>query len=499
MTQKAQYFETVIIGTGFSGLLAAIKLKKQNFNDFILLEREAEMGGTWQANSYPGAEVDIPTSLYSVSFIPYTFRKTYASQSELLDYTNHIINTFDLRKKTKTGQSVTELRFDEDECLWQVETATGEHYTCRFVVDTSGVFANPKTPYIQGAETFKGAKFHTARWNHDLSLKDKRVGIIGSGCSAAQVVPAIAGDVDKLTVFMRTPEWILPRSERVYSSIERFLLNLPGIRRLNRFRVFAVHEIRFIGFRRFPFTAKLSQFMKFFYVLSVKKSLKKYIKSKTLREYMLPTYELGSRRVIPTNRYLPALARDNVDVDISGIDTITPTGIRTKDGKNIPLDVLVYATGFYAYSNMKKALSFQVYGRNGRNLNKEWESEITSYKSITVSGFPNYFKVNGPNAGTGHSSQLSYMEAMTSYIVKAITAAKQDVSIKAIDVRPDIQSAYVAKTKKALKSTVWQTGGSKSFYRKNMTGEVAGLSPESVVQFIFSRKWFRLRDYQILK
>jgi len=214
---------------------------------------------------------------------------------------------------------------------------------------------------------------------------------------------------------------------------------------------------------------------------------------------MMPDYELGCRRVIPTNSYLPALARKNVDVDISGIEKITPTGIRTKDGKDIPLDIIVYATGFFAYSNMKKALSFQVYGIGGRNLNSEWETEAVSYKGITVSGYPDYFKVNGPNTGTGHSSQLSYMETMVNYTVKAICAIKRDGSIKAIDVRSDVQSEYVAKMKKNLKLTVWQTGQCSAFYRKNMTGEVTSLSPESVVTFIFSRKWFRLRDYHLLR
>jgi cation diffusion facilitator CzcD-associated flavoprotein CzcO len=214
---------------------------------------------------------------------------------------------------------------------------------------------------------------------------------------------------------------------------------------------------------------------------------------------MMPDYELGCRRVIPTNAYLPALGRNNVDVDISGIEKITPTGIRTIDGKDIPLDIIVYATGFHVYTNMKKALTFQVYGRDGRNLNTEWETEIVSYKGITVSGYPNYFKVNGPNTGTGHSSQISYMQTMVSYTVKAIRAVKRNKGIKAIDVKSNVQREYVAKVKEKLKLTVWQTGGCTAFYRKNMTGEVTSLSPESVVHFIFSRQWIRLSDYHLLQ
>lgn len=499
MNSGPRHFETVIIGTGFSGLLAAIRLKQHKLDDFVLLERSSELGGTWRDNAYPGAEVDIPTGLYSISFIPYPFRKRYAPQSELLDYTNHIIDRFHLREHANVNQVVTRLTYDESRSVWDVEVASGERYVARFVIDTSGVLANPKTPYIEGAETFQGAAFHTAQWDHDVPYEGKRLGIIGSGCSAAQVVPAIADRVARLTVFMGRAQWIIPRSDRSYGLTERFITNLPGIRHIKRFLIFGWHEVRFIAFRRYPLTSTISGFIKGLYARRLKKNLEKYIHDDRLRQHMTPDYELGCRRVIPTNAYLPALARSNVDVDISGIDKITPTGIRTKDGKDIPLDVIVYATGFHAYTDMQKALTFQVYGRAGRNLNSEWETEIASYKGITVSGYPNYFKVNGPNTGTGHSSQISYMQTMVSYTVKAIRAVKRSQGVKAIDVRSDVQRDYVARVKEQLKSTVWQTGGCTAFYRRDMTGEVTSLSPESLVHFIFSRQWFRLRDYHLLQ
>ncbi len=497
MQKKYQYVETIIIGTGFSGLLAAIRLQKKHFDDFILLERDADIGGTWQANSYPGAEVDIPTSLYSISFIPYPFKKRYASQSELLAYTNHIIDKFHIREHTHTEQSVTQIKYHEDSGLWHIDTASGAHYKSRFVIDTSGVLANPNIPHIQGEDTFQGAKFHTAQWDHSVDYQGKRVAVIGSGCSGAQVVPAIADKVDRLTLFMGKAQWFFPRLDRNFGSAERFVRNLPGIRHLIRLTVFSYHELRFLAFRRYPFTSKLVKFVKGIYRHILQKNLDTYIKDESLRKHMMPDYELGGRRVIPTNTFIPSLARDNVDVDIRGIERITPTGIITKDGKDISLDIIVYATGFYAYSDMKKALSFQVYGLSGRHLNKEWETEITSYKGITVSGYPNYFKVNGPNTGTGHSSQLCYMEAMTLYTIKAITTIKRDQNIKGIHPKQDVQNAYVAKVQKDLEKTVWQNANCTAFYRKNMTGVVTSLSPESVLTFIFSRKWFRLRDYHV--
>jgi cation diffusion facilitator CzcD-associated flavoprotein CzcO len=493
------HVETVIIGTGFSGLLAAIRLQKKHCNDFVLLERSAELGGTWQANSYPGAEVDIPTSLYCISFIPYPFRKSFAPQPELLAYTQHIIDKFGLRKHARTHHKVTRLAFDERTMLWRVETAAGATYSARFVIDASGVLANPYTPAIEGAASFSGAQFHSGHWDHAVAYEGKRIGVIGSGCSAAQIVPALADKVSRLTLFMGKAQWILPRADRQYSALERYLRTLPGIRQLIRFFVFVFYDIRFIAFRRYPGFAGISRLMKAHYRRSLQKHLDTYIEDPELRRHMLPDYELGCRRVIPTNNYLPALARANVDVDISGIDCITPQGIRTKDGKDIPLDIIVYATGYYAYSNMKQALSFQVDGLDGRNLNREWEREAVSYKGITVSGYPNYFKVNGPNTGTGHSSQLSYMEAATDYIVQAICAVKRNKSIKAIDARSELQQAYVAGMRKKMQKTVWQNATCTAFYRKNMTDEVTSLSPEPATGFILARKWFRLGDYRLLK
>ena len=489
----------MIIGSGFSGLLAAIRLQKKHLDNFVLLERSAELGGTWQVNSYPGAEVDIPTSLYSISFVPYPFKKTFSPQSELLAYVNHIIDKFGLRKYARTNQTVTELRYDERACVWQVETQSGDRYSARFVIDTSGVLANPHIPAIKGAASFAGPIFHAGHWDHSVAYEGKRVGVIGSGCSAAQIVPAIANKVSKLTLFMGKAQWILPRSDRVYNPVERYIRTLPGIRHLIRLLVFAFYDIRFIAFRRYPGTAAISRLMKNHYRRRLEQHLAQYIRDDQLRRHMVPDYELGCRRVIPTNTYLPALARENVAVDISGIQCITPQGIETKDGKQIPLDIIVYATGYYAYSDMKRALTFQVYGMGGRNLNSEWEKAIASYKGITVSGYPNYFKVNGPNTGTGHSSQMSYMEVATDYVVQAISAVKRDQSIRAIDARRDLQDAYVATVRAKLQKTVWQNAACTAFYRRNMTEEVTSLSPEPVTGFILSRKWFRLSEYRLIK
>ena len=497
--EDAQYFETVIIGSGFSGLLAAVRLQKRGCNDFVMLERNAELGGTWQVNSYPGAEVDVPTSLYSVSFIAYPFRKTFAPQSELLAYTNHIIDTFGLRTQARTNQTVTRLTYDEIACSWHVETESGERYRARFVVDTSGVLANPHIPNIKGAETFQGAVFHAGHWDHTVAYEGKRVGVIGSGCSAAQIVPAIAEKVSKLTLFMGKAQWILPRSDRQYGAIERIVRTLPGIRQINRFLVFSFYDLRFIAFRRYPGTSAISRLLKLYYKRALRKNLEKHVKDDKLRKHMMPDYELGCRRVIPTNSYLPALSRENVDVDIVGIESITPLGIKKKEGCEVSLDVIVYATGYFAYSDMKRALTFQVFGVGGRNLNSEWEKDAVSYKGIAVSGYPNYFKVNGPNTGTGHSSQMSYMQVATDYIVQAIVAVKRDESIRAIDARLDLQKAYVAKMREKMEKTIWQNATCTAFYRKNMSEEVTSLSPEPVTGFIFSRKWFRLSDYNLLK
>lgn len=490
--------ETLIIGSGFSGLLAAIRLQAKGCDDFLLLERSPELGGTWQVNSYPGAEVDIPTSLYCISFIPYPFSKTFATQGELLAYTNHIIDRYSLRRKARVNQAVTRLAFDEGECVWHVETGVGQKYIAHFVIDTSGVLANPHTPHIAGAGTFRGAMFHAGRWDHAVSYDGKRVAVIGSGCSGAQIVPAIAARVSRLTLFMGKAQWILPRSDRRYGALERVLRTLPVIRHVIRGVVFAFYDSRFVAFRHYPGTSGLSRLIKGHYRRRLQQQLDRHIRDERLRQHMLPDYELGCRRVIPTNDYLPALGRANVDVDISGIERITPAGIRTRDGRDIPLDVIVFATGYFAYSDMQKALTFDVHGLGGRHLNREWEQEAVAYKGLTVSGYPNYFKVNGPNTGSGHSSQLSYMEVATDYIVQAICAVKRDPAIRAIHPRAELQASYVARLRRKLKKTVWQNAGCTAFYRKNMTGDVTSLSPEPVTGFILSRKRFRLGDFTLV-
>ncbi|TLS74471.1 NAD(P)/FAD-dependent oxidoreductase [Mariprofundus erugo] len=497
--QSPEYVETLIIGTGFSGLLAAVRLQKKKFNDFLLLERSPELGGTWQINSYPGAEVDVPTGLYSISFIPFPFRKTFSPQSELLEYTNHIIEKYGLRKHARTNQTVSSVSYDESNCLWHIETESGDRYTARFVIDASGVLANPHIPHIPGAASFNGPIFHAGHWDHTVDYAGKRVGVIGSGCSGAQIVPAMADKVSRLTLFMGRAQWILPRTDRQFSAIERYLRTLPGIRHLIRLAIFTFYDLRFVAFRRYPLISAITAPIKRGYLKKLKKQLERYIDDDRLRAHMTPDYAFGSRRLILSNQYVPALGRDNVDVEIGGIECITPTGIRTKDGKDIALDIIVYATGYYAYSDMKRALTFQVYGLGGRNLNSEWEQEIVSYKGMTVSGYPNYFKVNGPNTGSGHSSQISYMEAATGYIVQAIAAVKRDPGIRAIDARADLQAAYVANMRAKMQKTVWQNATCSAFYRRNMTEEVTSLSPEPVTEFIFSRKWFRLSDYHLLK
>jgi cation diffusion facilitator CzcD-associated flavoprotein CzcO len=302
-----------------------------------------------------------------------------------------------------------------------------------------------------------------------------------------------------LTLFMGKAQWILPRSDRQHGPVERYVRTLPGIRHAIRLLVFTFYDIRFVAFRRFPGLSGVSRLVKGHYRRRLQKQLDTHVADDNVRRHMMPDYELGCRRLIPTNTYLPALARENVDVDISGIDRITPTGIRTRDGKDVALDVIVYATGYYAYSNLKKAITFQVHGLGGRSLNREWEEKVASYKGITVSGYPNYFKVNGPNTGTGHSSQLSYMEAATGYIVQAIRAVKRDASIKAIDAKPDLQEAYMANMRRKMRDTVWQNAACTAFYRRNMTEEVTSLSPEPASGFILSRTWFHLREYRLLR
>lgn len=454
----ARRVRVLIIGTGFSGLCAAIKLKESGETDFLMLERATAIGGTWRDNTYPGCACDVPAHLYSYSFeLNPAWSHTFAPGPEIWAYLERCTDKYDLRRHVVFKQTVQAFRFDAQSSTWHVQTQEGSQYEAQFVIVGIGGLSNARRPDIDGAASFAGPQFHTAGWDHSVSLAGKRVAVIGTGASAIQVVPAIAPQVQRLLLFQRTPPWVLPRMERRYSDTRRWLFShYPATMRLLRRTFYRMQEgvtPWLTQFRDHPggqrFLARMARY-----------NIDRSIKDPALRERVMPRYSPGCKRLLLSNDYYPALARDNVTLVTDAISRIVPGGVVTQTGEEHAADVLIYATGF-AVSEYLQGL--HVTGPGGRDLSVEWHSKPEAYLGTLTSGFPNLFFLTGPNTGLGTNSVVVMIEAQVGLIVDCLRllAAR---GAKSIDVRADVQRRYNDDLQDRLSRTVWNSGGCRSWY-----------------------------------
>lgn len=463
-----QHYDIVIIGSGFGGQCAAINLLKRGITNFRILERRDFMGGTWCQNSYPGAAVDVQSPLYSLSFEPYKWTQMFVEQAELEEYTNFVIDKYQLRERTEMNCNVEHVHWNAATQHWQIDTTAKGSFEARIVINASGPLSTPVIPNFPGRDSFQGVTFHTNHWNHDIDLKGKRVAIIGSGASAAQAIPAIAPEVGHLHVFQRTPHWVLPRPDRKFSGWQRSLLGVKPLYKLLRTLIYWELETRVIGFKY------SKQALNLFAQKVALRHIKKQIKDPALRAAVTPDYTIGCKRIILSNTLYPALCRDNVSLHTknSGIAEITPTGIRTQDGQDIPLDVIVYSTGYDATDG---AISFPVTGSHGRTVQDQWAEFPRAYLGTAMPGFPNLFVVTGPNTGIGHTSALFVIEAQMSYIMKSIEVLDKSGK-KVIEVKPEAEANYTRMIHDEMKQTVWKSGGCNSWYQSK-SGHVIAMFP----------------------
>lgn len=483
-----QQHTAIIIGSGFGGQAAAINLRRIGIEDFLILERRAWMGGTWSQNSYPGAAVDVQSPLYSLSFEPYKWSQMFAEQHELVEYTNHVLAKHGLREKTRLNANVTQVQWDEAAQLWQVQLESGETLRAKFVVNASGPLSTPVIPNFKGRDTFQGTSFHTNNWQHDYRLQGKRVAIIGSGASAAQVIPAIAPEVKQLHVFQRTPHWVLPRPDHVFSKFERALLGNKLIYKALRTAIYWALESRVIGF-------KYSKTM--LNVVAQKAALKhieRQIADPVIRKAVTPDFTIGCKRIILSSTLYPALCRPNVQLHPKddGIAEINARGILTAKGQQIDLDLIVYSTGYDATDGV---ISYPVIGKGGKSVQDVWAEFPRAYLGTTLPGFPNFFVVTGPNTGIGHTSAIFVIEAQMEYIRRAIAAVQQQ-GAKAIEVKPQAEAAYTDMIHREMKQTVWQSGGCTSWY-KSKSGHVIAMFPGFSFTFRQLAKAFKPGDHTI--
>ena len=477
----------VIIGTGFGGQCAAINLIKQGVTDFVMLERRDFMGGTWCQNTYPGAAVDVQSPLYSISSEPYQWGQMFAEQDELKEYTNHVIDKHQLREKAVLNTNVEEIRWNDSDKIWEVETNNG-NFNGHFLINASGPLSTPVIPNFNGKDTFTGESFHTNNWNHNYDYKNKRVAVIGSGASAAQVIPAIAKDVKELHVFQRTPHWVLPRPDKKFSAFQRKLLGVNFPYKLLRWMIYWGLETRVVGFKYSKF------FLKLIGQREAEHFIKKSIKDEELRKKVTPDFTLGCKRVLLSSTLYPTYQRDNVSLHVrdEGVEEITETGIRTKDGQEVELDLIVYATGYDATDGV---ISYPVYGKNDLKLQDFWNPFPRAYLGTSIPNFPNLFIVTGPNTGIGHTSAIFIIEAQMHYMMKSIKEVF-DKNAKSIEVKKESEEGYTQMIHSEMEQTVWKSGGCNSWYQSK-SGHVIAMFPGFSFTYLRLAKNFKPKHHII--
>ncbi|WP_068065409.1 flavin-containing monooxygenase [Nocardia xishanensis] len=482
-----QTLDVAVIGGGFAGIGAAIRLKQRGIEDFAILERGAALGGTWRDNTYPGAACDIPSRLYSYSFAPNpNWSQTYSGSAEILGYIEGMAARHRLRPHVRFGCTVTGIVFDEDAGMWDVAIEGAAPVRARTVVLASGPLANANFPAIRGFETYEGHKIHSARWDHDYDFTGKRVAVIGTGASAVQIIPDLVEKAASVKVFQRTPGWVLPRVNRRTGPIAKGLYrHVPVAESLARRAWFYGHESVALGV---VWNTPLTRVVE----LVGRAQLRRQVRDPWLRRQLTPDFRAGCKRLLMTDDYYPALQRDNCKLITWPIARLAPHGVRTAEGVEHQADCIVFATGFDV---SKTGTPIPITGRDGRVLAEEWSRGAYAYKSVAVSGYPNLFFTFGPNSGPGHNSALVYMEAQIDYLVEAIGAVL-DRDLRMLDVRRDRQDRYNAAIQRRLSATTWNSG-CRSWYLTD-DGFNATMYPGFATQYVHQLRDLRLEDYHVV-
>jgi cation diffusion facilitator CzcD-associated flavoprotein CzcO len=404
------HHKLVIVGTGFSGLGMAIRLKQEGEHDFVLLERAGDIGGTWRDNTYPGCRCDVPSHLYSFSFAPNpNWSSTFSPQEEILDYLKDCANRFGVTPHVRFDTELESAAWDDDAGLWRVETSEGP-LTSDFLVAAQGPLSEPSLPEVPGLEDFEGTAFHSAQWDHDHDLTGERVAVIGTGASAIQFVPEVQPTVGKLHVFQRTAPWVVPHPNRPIKAWERSLYRLfPPAQLAMRAGIYWARELFVLLFRHPPVNRLLEQLPL--------RHMRSQIKDPELRRKLTPGYRMGCKRILPTDEWYPALAQPNVEVITGGVSEIRPDSVVAGDGTEREVDTIIFGTGFHVTD---VPIANRIHGRDGRTLAETWDGSMQAYKGTTVAGYPNLFFLVGPNTGLGHTSIVFIIESQVEYVLDAL-------------------------------------------------------------------------------
>jgi cation diffusion facilitator CzcD-associated flavoprotein CzcO len=478
-----------IIGAGFAGLGAAIRLKQAGITDFVLLERGNDVGGTWRDNSYPGCGCDVPSHLYSFSFAPNpNWSRAFSRQPEIEAYLQRCTDDYGLRRHTYLGADVSEARWDGSRKRWLVRSTRGE-VVCQVLIAAQGPLSAPAVPSLAGLETFRGTTFHSAGWNHDYDLRGKRVAVIGTGASSIQFIPQVQSRAAHLTVFQRTAPWVMPRRDRAIHRWEQELYRrVPLAQRVLRAGIYWPRELMVLALRG-------NQKMLTIAEGQAKKHLERAVSDPALRAKLTPNFRLGCKRVLLSNDYYPALAKPNVDVVTDAIVEVVPKGVVTvgADGTRVTheVDAIIFGTGFHVTD---MPLAAQLIGKDGHTLREKWDAEgMSALHGTSVAGFPNLFFLVGPNTGTGHNSIVFMIESQLGYVLDAVKRLDGSTVIEA---KQSVQDDYNADIQKQLQGTVWSTGGCQSWYL-DQRGRNTTLWPTFTFRFRQLVRRFNPGDYDI--
>lgn len=476
--------DVVILGAGMSGLCMAMKLQQQGRHDFVMLEQQPGLGGTWWDNRYPGAQVDVPAPAYAFSFAPNArWSQRFANAPEIQAYQQALAEKHGLFARLRLGARLSEARFDEATGLWHFRTARGDTLVSRFFVCSTGPLSQPRWPDIPGLDDFQGHRLHSARWDHDKKLAGLRVAVIGTGSTAVQLIPPIAREAAQLHVFQRTANWVLPRLERKYRWFDHLLARFPPYAIAVRAAWVQFLELGRRGFEE-------GTFMRWLNLTLAAHQRRKGIADPALRATLTPDYPLGCKRLIYSNDYYPALSQANVALVTAPIERITTNGIVTADGTERGIDALVCATGFDTVHLLQ---SLAIHGRGGRTLADAWQDGPEALHGISVAGFPNMFLMLGPNTATGHTSTLLFIEPAAQHAIACMRAVEQG-GHRAIEVRADVQQAHNADLQRRLGGSVWAQ--CRSWYRMD-GGKVIAIFPGFVREYVRAVRTPDFGDYRM--
>ncbi len=485
MEPQVRDTEIVIVGTGFSGLGMAIRLKQEGVEDFVVLERGDEVGGTWHFNTYPGCGCDVPSHLYSFSFAPNPdWTRTYSRQPEIHDYLVGLADRYALRPHIRFGCTVQTGTWDDEVRRWTVETDRGT-LRARVLIAGMGPLAEPKVPDLPGLDSFTGHTMHSARWDHDYDLRGKRVASIGTGASAIQYVPSIQPEVERLHVFQRTAPWILPHTDRPTSDFERRLYRrFPAFQRVVRGGVWAGRETNVLGFVKNPkLMGGIERLARW--------HIRRQVADPALRVQVTPDYTIGCKRILPSNRWYPALGRPNVELVPGAVKEIRGSAVVGADGVEREVDAIIFGTGFQV-TDMPAGKALR--GRDGKTLDDVWRGSPRAHLGTSIAGFPNLFMLLGPNTGLGHSSMIYMIESQIAHVADALRAMRSSSS-ETVEVRAAAAERYNDAIERKMERTVWSTGCS-SWYLDD-TGRNATLWPDWTFRFRNRTAHFDAAEYEL--